>query len=92
MNENLQQAMPALKRPFVIVDPRGQYFRDYTASIPACIHSFTDAYDHAWKFATLEEAQQEKARLLDRLYDFGGSDKVPKDYLRIAQAEFKIVG
>jgi len=81
-----------MKKPYVILDPKGQFFRDYTASIPACIHSFTDAWEYAWKFATLEEAQQEKARLLDRLYDFDGNNKVPKDYLRIAKAELKIVG
>jgi len=87
-----QKAMPEIRNPYVIVDPEGQYFRDYTASIPAVVHSFISAFEHAWKFATLEDAQREKARLLDRLYDFGGNEKVPKDYLRIVKVGLTVVG
>ena len=81
-----------MNKPYVILDPNGHFFRDYTASIPAIIHGFTDRWEYAWKFATLEEAQGEKAKLIDRLYEFDGQRKVPKDYLRIAKAEFRIVG
>ncbi len=81
-----------MKNPYVIIDPKGHFFRDYTESIPAVIHSFTDSWPHAMKFATLRDAEIERDRLLDRLYDFGGNKKVPKGYLRIGKAEIVVVG
>ncbi len=81
-----------MKNPYVIMNPTGKFFRGYTDAIPAIIHGFTDSWQFALKFATLEAAKRQKNRLLDRLYDFNGNDKVPKDYLRIAKAELRIVG
>ncbi len=31
-----------MKKAYAITDPRGNFFRDYTESIPAVIHAFTD--------------------------------------------------
>jgi len=83
-------AIPRFEKPYVIVNPNGEFFRDYTACVPMALHAFTDRWQSAWKFATREDANAEMAKLSGRIAD--GSGKAPKGCLRVAKAEFTVVG
>jgi hypothetical protein len=81
-----------MKKRYVILDPKGWFFRDFTDAIPQVVNAFTDCETWAWKMDGIEEAKKIKAKLLDRLYSFDGQQKVPQAYLRIAEIEYRIVG
>ena len=49
---------------YVILDPKGEYFRDFTGSTPAALHSFTDSFFNAWKLYDPDEARELKKRVL----------------------------
>ena len=83
--------LPAFERPFVIVDPDGRLFRDYTASVPQTAHSFTPQWERAMRFPSAAAARKEKSKLFNRLRDAEGARKVPRGYLRIAKAAFETV-
>ena len=79
------------KGPLMIVDPKGRFFSSYTNAIPAIVHSFTDDESCAYKFSDEKNAEKVRTALLDALYTFDGQEKVPKDYLRIVEATYRVV-
>jgi len=76
---------------YVIVDRRGQFFRDWTESIPFCIHAFTDSLDHAARWHDLTDARAIREKIADRLYDFEGQRLQPRSALAIAQIGMKTI-
>ena len=70
---------------YVILDPKGEYFRDFTGSTPAALHSFTDSFANARKLYDPEEAKGVKDKVLEWLIENDGVDEVPRDYLRVAE-------
>ena len=70
---------------YVILDPKGEYFRDFTGSTPAALHSFTDSFFNAWKLYDPDEARELKKRVLEWLIVKDGVKDVPRDYLRVAE-------
>lgn len=80
------------KGPLMIIDPQGRFFSSYTDAIPAIVHSFTDDESCAYKFSDEKNAEKVRAALLDSLYTFDGQEKVSKDYLRIVEARYHVVG
>lgn len=81
-----------LPRPcYVILDPKGEYFRDFTGSTPAALHSFTDSFFNAWKLYDPDEARELKKRVLEWLIEKDGVKDVPRDYLRVAEVACRTI-
>ena len=76
---------------YVILDPKGEYFRDFTGSTPAALHSFTDSFANARKLYDPEEAKGVKEKVLEWLIENDGIDEVPRDYLRVAEVACRTI-
>ena len=76
---------------YVILDPKGEYFRDFTGSTPAALHSFTDSFFNAWKLYDPDEARELKKRVLEWLIVKDGVKDVPRDYLRVAEVACRTI-
>ena len=69
----------------MILDPKGEYFRDFTGSTPAALHSFTDSFANARKLSDPGEANELRKKVLEWLVENDGDAEVPRDYLRVAE-------
>lgn len=76
---------------YVILDPKGEYFRDFTGSTPAALHSFTDSFANARKLYDPDAAKVLKDKVLEWLIENDGAKVVPRDYLRVAEVACRTI-
>ena len=76
---------------FAILRADGQFFRDFTACIPATLHGFTTDESRAMKFGSYAEAKKAVAQIREKVTDDEGKP-FGDGYLCIVKKHWEAVG
>lgn len=79
-----------MKGRFVIMDPKGRFLMGLASSIRGLAHDFTHAEDFAWRFTTVDDAENVRVATMSKLTSLKRG--IPKRYLKVAKVEYRIVG